>query len=256
MNRKRAASVIAAALTLLLCAALCAAVLSLYFEGAARRAQAGSSLVPVFTREGVGRRLLWVLPAAVLWLGAMIAAAAAGRSERGQSPAVRPRPGASLPMLRARLDALPEGAAREETFRGRVLTAAALTAVCVFAAASPLLDGSRFVSRDPEAVTGALLRGVLPPAAAALTVLLCAAWVLDVSLAREEDILRAEIRRLRPPAVRPSPARVSGGTGLSLVRGLLLGLAAALILEGVRNGGLRDMLIKATNICTECIGLG
>ena len=36
----------------------------------------------------------------------------------------------------------------------------------------------------------------------------------------------------------------------------LLLLAAALIALGVWNGGARDVLIKATNICTECIGLG
>ena len=33
-------------------------------------------------------------------------------------------------------------------------------------------------------------------------------------------------------------------------------LAAALIVSGVLNGGLRDVLVKAINICTECIGLG
>ena len=28
------------------------------------------------------------------------------------------------------------------------------------------------------------------------------------------------------------------------------------IVLGVMNGGLRDVLVKAVNICTECIGLG
>ena len=31
---------------------------------------------------------------------------------------------------------------------------------------------------------------------------------------------------------------------------------AALIAAGVRNGGMFDVLVKAINICTECIGLG
>ena len=42
-------------------------------------------------------------------------------------------------------------------------------------------------------------------------------------------------------------------------RGLRLALyaaAAVLIVLGVLNGGLRDVLVKAANICTECIGLG
>lgn len=40
------------------------------------------------------------------------------------------------------------------------------------------------------------------------------------------------------------------------VRILLLSASAVLIVLGIFNGGLRDVLIKAINICTECIGLG
>ena len=34
------------------------------------------------------------------------------------------------------------------------------------------------------------------------------------------------------------------------------GKAAALIVAGALNGGLRDVLVKASHICTECSGLG
>ena len=40
------------------------------------------------------------------------------------------------------------------------------------------------------------------------------------------------------------------------IRGLFLGLALVLIVLGAANGGARDVLVKAINICTECIGLG
>ena len=36
----------------------------------------------------------------------------------------------------------------------------------------------------------------------------------------------------------------------------IIATAAALIIFGIINGGARDVLIKAINICTECIGLG
>ncbi len=50
---------------------------------------------------------------------------------------------------------------------------------------------------------------------------------------------------------------VSAYRGLSARRRwLILAIAAGLIAAGVLNGGLRDVLIKAVNICTECIGLG
>lgn len=37
---------------------------------------------------------------------------------------------------------------------------------------------------------------------------------------------------------------------------IVFGLIAVLIAAGALNGGLKDVLIKAVNICTECIGLG
>ncbi len=42
----------------------------------------------------------------------------------------------------------------------------------------------------------------------------------------------------------------------NLLRAALLAVAVALIVAGIANGGLRDVLYKAKNICTECIGLG
>ena len=41
-----------------------------------------------------------------------------------------------------------------------------------------------------------------------------------------------------------------------MLRILLLASAAAMIIIGVLNGGMRDVFVKAVNICSECIGLG
>lgn len=42
-----------------------------------------------------------------------------------------------------------------------------------------------------------------------------------------------------------------------LITQLLAILAAVIfIILGIANGGMRDVLFKAINICTECIGLG
>ncbi|MBQ8415922.1 MAG: hypothetical protein IJX13_03335 [Clostridia bacterium] len=41
-----------------------------------------------------------------------------------------------------------------------------------------------------------------------------------------------------------------------LVRTVLLALAAVMIVVGILNGGMGDVLAKAVRICTECIGLG
>ncbi|MBR4082386.1 MAG: hypothetical protein IKK21_11435 [Clostridia bacterium] len=44
--------------------------------------------------------------------------------------------------------------------------------------------------------------------------------------------------------------------GNGRLRVILYAIAAVLVIMGVMNGGMRDVLIKAINICTECIGLG
>ena len=65
---------------------------------------------------------------------------------------------------------------------------------------------------------------------------------------------------------RKSPNRAAAGPadagsfrsrkGLSRARIALYALAFIMVVWGVMNGGLRDVLVKAINICTECIGLG
>ena len=43
---------------------------------------------------------------------------------------------------------------------------------------------------------------------------------------------------------------------VTIVRAVVLALAAALIAAGFFDGSVRDVLVKAVNICSECIGLG
>ena len=52
------------------------------------------------------------------------------------------------------------------------------------------------------------------------------------------------------------PVRYTDVPRQGAVRFILAALALLFIILGVMNGGARDVLIKAINICTECIGLG
>ncbi len=133
-------------LTLVLGASLGAAVLALYIAGARQRAEAGSGLIPIFTREAIGRQLIWVGPIFLVWLGAVLAAAVAGATPRQTLPSAK-----ELPRLKQ--------------------------------------NGGE------------------------------------------------------------SPARF-------ILRMALLTAAIILVLYGIRAGGPREVLAKAINICTECIGLG
>lgn len=41
-----------------------------------------------------------------------------------------------------------------------------------------------------------------------------------------------------------------------IVRAVLLFVALLMIAFGIANGGMKDVFLKAVNVCTECIGLG
>ena len=66
-------------------------------------------------------------------------------------------------------------------------------------------------------------------------------------------------RGLRRPWQRVTARREiapQGKPASPALRVVLYAAAVVLIVLGVMNGGLRDVLVKAINICTECIGLG
>ena len=67
---------------------------------------------------------------------------------------------------------------------------------------------------------------------------------------REEKLLRdlGEIQRWA--------ARREVSRGTQYLRTAVFALALALIVMGILNGGLEDVLAKGAAICTECIGLG
>ena len=56
--------------------------------------------------------------------------------------------------------------------------------------------------------------------------------------------------------IRPCPPRAQNEKTVKIARFTVLCLGVLFIILGVMNGGSRDVLIKAINICTECIGLG
>ena len=68
--------------------------------------------------------------------------------------------------------------------------------------------------------------------------------------ARDENQLR-ELSGIRERAVRKQPDRRT-----VILRTAVLIAALVLILIGILNGGLEDVLAKGAAICTECVGLG
>ena len=99
---------------------------------------------------------------------------------------------------------------------------------------------------------GDMLWHVLPPLALGFTAALIGDRINEASRLREIEALKGAPRRTPKAAVEALPE----ADGTLALRLALLSAAVALIVLGVMNGGARDVLIKAINLCTECIGLG
>ena len=186
----------------------------------------------------------WIVSLATLAIGALTAWQCVRIQTEGAFTAeiVRERLRPMLPVLAAyaalavaagladRNSAAPERSLRRKRdcrrdHRRRNVCVAAIAAVCAAMCLIGLLNGAERTMEQRLLCVG-------PWAALGFV----AAAVLD-----------AESGTKMPGA----PARAVGAA-----RMLLYAAAAAFIVLGAMNGGLRDVLVKAGNLCTECIGLG
>ncbi len=81
---------------------------------------------------------------------------------------------------------------------------------------------------------------------------LCATYRARRSLQKEIEL----VKQLPAGEYRPAPAAKSCGCKKNTLRWAVLGLAVVLLVYGFFAGGTADVLTKAINICTECVGLG
>ena len=89
---------------------------------------------------------------------------------------------------------------------------------------------------------------------------LVVSFFIDASVAREIKYIKEAIARLKNEGVALAPekegeSRVKKDVIL-IVRCTVPVIAIVLIILGVTNGGMSDVLQKAVRICTECIGMG
>lgn len=83
------------------------------------------------------------------------------------------------------------------------------------------------------------------------------AYALFVALHNEKSIQKEmELAKKLPDATTVENEIVREETRISPYRNAILTAAIILIVYGLLNGGTIDVLAKAINICTECIGLG
>ena len=241
----------AAAAILMLLLLLAWQCVDIYRTGIANVDETGVLLQAIYTRADVAARLK-ALSVPIFSLLAVIVAA--GIAHAGHPAEAKPAGMTAenrLRLMRGRVREIPAAALREKKLRiGVYVGTGAVLLVCVAFMLLYLLDGSHFTSWDMESVMGDMLKHLAPWTALGLAAVYAAGILRDGSMQRECAALkRAEFSSKQPKEQKRR-------TGMPILRACMLAAAVLFIVLGVMNGGLYDVLVKAINICTECIGLG
>ncbi len=247
--------VILAAATAAVCLLLCWQAADIYLAGNSpdNFSAPGVRINPVYTRELVASRLAAIGPVLFVYLALVVAGLAlqAAAGEKTRNHAAVPAEDRLRTLYRRVADIPPEARAEQRRRRKARLSAAAVILGCTIMGGTYLLNAGNFSSLDLEQVVGSMVKHVAPWVFLGLAAAAAASVLSGQSAQRELEILRSAPQKKPEPAVSVEKKRT-----LPAVRIALYAAAVVLIALGVTNGGLWDVLVKAVNICTECIGLG
>lgn len=162
-------------------------------------------------------------------------------------------PDNQLRLIKTNVSVLPAAAVAEERRRRRIkIVSCAVIVGCSLISSAYFLQEKHFTSWDLETVMCSMIFHVSPWILIAFVSAMIATVLCESSYLREIMILNQFAHNKRAdnaPSVKE--------TSMTFVLRIALYAAAILfIVLGVMNGGLYDVLVKAINICTECIGLG
>ena len=251
----RVLRVILTAATAAVCLLLCWQAIDIYLTGNSpdNFSAPGVRINPVYTRELVGNRFAAIAPVLFAYLALVVAGlvlqAAAG--EKNPARTAVPAEDRLRAMYRRVTEIPPEARTEQRRRRNAWLSAVAVILGCTVMGGSYLLNAGNFSSLDLELVVGSMVKHVAPWVALGLAAAAAASVLCGQSARRELEILKSA------PQKKPEPAAPAAGKrALPALRIALYAAAVILIVLGVTNGGLWDVLVKAVNICTECIGLG
>lgn len=229
-----------------------------------------------YSYEVVGEHLKTVLIPAILWLIAVIAGfvlsviwpVAAKKRHKADDRAI-------IKRLKARVPA--EGtdsfADRKKLYDKLTIVKIILWSVCAaFAIAAAavsiayLADVSHFPANDITGSMIKMLRSVLPWIGTAFMLFIVVTLYEHFSAKRELRLIKELIvlgkgNHAKEPTAALSRANavlavLGSEKSILIIRLAVLAAGLTFLIWGVLNGGASDVLIKAINICTECIGLG
>lgn len=256
MDKKKIFLAVQSLLCIILAVMLAFAAVGIYRNGLAQKAE--DPLSWIYTREKAAGALIPVLPLLVFsFVLTFIGLFMGIRDENAEKPVKSTE---YLRDLTAARVASPGAAMKAETdlqkkllYGGWAVFAAAMIPVLLY-----ITNGNHFPGSDLESAFLALIAHVLPWTAIGLAALMITGVLREKSMQREIEAAKEQIRMEKEEGITKKPEKTekSPAGRIRMLRAALLALSVLLITAGVYNGSAKDVLGKAINICTECIGLG
>ncbi len=259
-------SILATALTLIVGALFIGEIANVYYGGLS------AGVEHIYNPDALRQNLIAPFVALFLWIAVEIAAYVAFEIYPYSSPSkVRPDPARTLARVERRMPAHGSSfefiKAREGIKQCRASRAAvwaAALAICVAGgiyALVFLLDGAHFKPENMHENAMDLVRHVISWTAASIIALMAAGDLELYFVKREANFAKIAIKTgdrdtIPVPRREQKLSRKARLVALWSVRAAVGVIAVSFIIVGAINGGANDVLVKAINICTECIGLG
>lgn len=135
---------------------------------------------------------------------------------------------------------------------------------CSIAVLCYMLNTANFLSENITNEIFALVKHVLPWIAVAFVTLIVATLLSNIIAKKRICEIKTIIKLGNGEKASPQQLQfvaaarklLSNNVTLWIARGIVFVVGVTFVVIGIVNGGARDVLIKAINICTECIGLG
>ena len=141
----------------------------------------------------------------------------------------------------------------------RCATLRLISVIACVAAAIPaavyVLNFNHFGENHDADVISACL-WLIPTTLICMGICMIFARLEEVGLDRQIELVKAAISETGASAPQDAPAKSTRPKLILGIRVTVLLVALTFIVLGIVNGGMADVLSKAVNICTECIGLG
>ena len=269
MSKRKAFLIVQSALCILIAVISAVLTVKTFLEGSAWQA-AGHPTDWIYTREKAGRILLTVLPFVCASLVMTVTGLVKGIKDE---EADKPVQDAELMrnFLCARVAEPSAEMAKERALQKKLQIAGwAGFAVCMIPILLYVTNGAHFAQTDPEGLDWnliALVRFTAPWAIAALLCLIVTTLLREKSMQRETEAAQARAKTEKEAGIVKDPEAVKADAGIYntapetakrrvLARRILMVAAILFIVMGIFNGSMKDVLVKAIRISTECVGLG